>query len=512
MPRVPMSRVQYASSGCPRGGRVSSAFPHRDHRTYSAYTVPQHAFQYLDTNFCSTSRCFYRPFTGVWWAYHQLHSPPARTGRGISFRAHLLIRTRGDSAHEGDQWAQGYSCRAQAIYSELQFFRTAGEVFAREDGLHYPQLVAGHRNPTSSSIADEPDEAPIFAPFAGTEGYNPVAYIPYIAAAAIGRLFKLDFPDMLFLMRWFGLVTFTAIAAYSIAVIPALKWAFVLIALLPVSLYNRSVLSADGAALSTALVITALCLRAAGGTAAGRVWERSLWMTLCALSKQPQIVFLLLELMVYRVKELPRQWLRVASVVLPSVILSPMWVFAVSAEIAAWRLQEEGHHPPEHFDPLWKLLYMWEHPYHFPLAAWRALSGWGDRLWQELIGIVGWQDILLPTWTYVALTVLLFLVPFQKLQVSGATRARVAVITGLVVLSYVILVYLIFFLTYTPLDVDHVRGVQGRYFVVVLPVAAIFVATVVNRELPSAISSAIAITGSMIAGIATVEALFQAHW
>ena len=209
------------------------------------------------------------------------------------------------------------------LYSELQFFRTAGEVFAREDGLHYPQLVAGYRNPTSSSIADEPDEAPIFAPFAGTEGYNPVAYIPYIAAAAIGRLFKLDFPDMLFLMRWFGLVTFTAIAAYSIAVTPALKWAFVLIALLPVSLYNRSVLSADGAALSTALVITALCLRAAGGTTAGRVWERSLWMTLCALSKQPQIVFLLLELMVYRVKELPRQWLRVASVVLPSVILSP---------------------------------------------------------------------------------------------------------------------------------------------------------------------------------------------
>jgi uncharacterized membrane protein len=235
-------------------------------------------------------------------------------------------------------------------------------------------------------------------------------------------------------------------------------------------------------------------------------------MTLCALSKQPQIVFVLLELMVYRLREWPRQWLRVTSVVLPSIILSPLWVFAVSAEIAAWRLQEEGHHPPEHFDPLWKLLYMWEHPYHFPLAAWRALSGWGDRLWQELIGIVGWQDILLPTWTYVALTVLLFLVPFRKLQVSGATRARVAVITGLVVLSYVILVYLIFFLTYTPLDVDHVRGVQGRYFVVVLPVAAIFVATVVNRELPSAMPAAIAITGSMIAGIATVEALFQAHW
>jgi len=439
-------------------------------------------------------------------------TPPLRGPDEISHFVRIYSYARGEILPTKEVNGRKGILVEPRLYSELQFFRTAGEVFAREDGLHYPQLVAGHRNPTSSSIANEPDEAPIFAPFAGTEGYNPVAYIPYIAAAAIGRLFKLHFSDMLLFMRWFGLVTFTAIAAYSIALIPALKWAFVLIALLPVSLYNRSVLSADGAALSTALTVTALCLRAAGGTTAGRVWERSLWMTLCALSKQPQIVFLLLELMVYRVKELPRQWLRVASVVLPSVILSPMWVFAVSAEIAAWRLQEEGHHPPEHFDPLWKLLYMWDHPYHFPLAAWRALSGWGDRLWQELIGIVGWQDILLPTWTYVALTVLLFLVPFQKLQVSGATRARVAVITGLVVLSYVILVYLIFFLTYTPLDVDHVRGVQGRYFVVVLPVAAIFVATVVNRELPSAMPAAIAITGSMIAGIATVEALFRAHW
>ena len=135
-----------------------------------------------------------------------------------------------------------------------------------------------------------------------------------------------------------------------------------------------------------------------------------------------------------------------------------------------------------------------------------------DRLWQELVvGIVGWQDILLPTWTYLVLTALLFLVPLQKLQVSGATRARVAVISGLVVLSYVMLMYLIFYLTYTPLDVDHVRGVQGRYFVIVLPVAAIFVATIMNRELPSTFPSAIAITGSVIAGVATVESLFRTH-
>jgi uncharacterized membrane protein len=322
----------------------------------------------------------------------------------------------------------------------------------------------------------------------------------------------LDFTDLLLLMRPFGLAAFTAVVAYAIRVSPVLKWAFVLIAMLPASLYNRSVLSADGAALSSAMVITALCLSGVYNLHVGRVWERSLWMTLCALSKQPQIVFVLLELMVTRLKELPRRWRSVLIVILPCLVLSPIWVIAVSADVAAWRLQGDGPHPPEHFDPLWKLLHMWEHPSRFPLAVWTTLTVWGDRLWPEVIGILGWQDIWLQAWIYFVLTIALILVPIQRLQLDGGTRARVMVTTGLAVLGYVVFVYLIFFLTYTPLNVDHVRGVQGRYFVIALPAAAVCVAAIIDRALPRGMPAAIAIGASVIAGAATVEALFQAHW
>ena len=110
------------------------------------------------------------------------------------------------------------------------------------------------------------------------------------------------------------------------------------------------------------------------------------------------------------------------------------------------------------------------------------------------------------------LTVLLLLIPLQRLPLDGATRVRVMVITGVAVLSYVVMVYLIFFLTYTPIATPHVLGVQGRYFVIALPAAAIFLASVINVELPRGAPAAIAIAGSLIAGIATVEALFRAHW
>jgi uncharacterized membrane protein len=235
-------------------------------------------------------------------------------------------------------------------------------------------------------------------------------------------------------------------------------------------------------------------------------------MTLCALSKQPQIVFVLLELMVCRMTELRRRWGSLALVVVPSCILSPLWVVAVSADIAAWRLLEAETHPREDFDPLWKFAYMWEHPLHFPLAAWTALTVWGDKLWPELIGILGWQDILLQPWIYFVLTVILLLVSLQKLNLDGAGRARVAVITGLTVLGYVVTVYLIFFLTYTPLNIDHVRGVQGRYFVIALPMAAIFLASLTNIDLPRGVLATTAITGSLLSGMTSFKALLGAHW
>jgi hypothetical protein len=439
-------------------------------------------------------------------------NPPLRGPDEISHFLRIYSYTRGELLAVTEINGRKGIFVEPVLYERLHFFKDSGERFFRyrDAGFRYGQVMAEYHN-IIGARDDEAAQTPVFAPFAGTEGYSPVAYAPYILAAAIGRLLSLDLPELLFLMRFLGLVVFTAVTAYAIAVTPALPWAFVLIAMLPVSLYNRVVLSADGAALSYALVITALCFRAALNPSGGRVWERSLWMTACVLAKQPQIVFVLLELMSGRLRELLGRGKSIAIVVLPGVILSPLWVIGVSADVAAWRVREGHDYPVEQFDPLWKLAYMWEHPFHFPLATWTALRAWGAPLWPELIGILGWQDIVLRPWTYIVLTALLLLVPLQKLPLGG-TRARAAIVTGFAVLSYFVLVYLIFFLTYTPVASPHVLGVQGRYFVIALPIAAIFMASLINLELLRGVPALVAITGSMIAGVTSVDAVLKAHW
>jgi uncharacterized membrane protein len=271
--------------------------------------------------------------------------PPLRGPDEIAHFLRIYSYTRGGFLPSAEVDGRKGIFVERELHTQLSFFKDAGERFFRnrEQGLRYGEIMKEYPHP--GPTFDEEEPATKFMAFAGTEGYHPVAYAPYILAAAIGNLLKLDFPNMLLLMRLLGLITFAVVAAYAIQLTPTLKWAFVLIAMLPVSIYNRSVLSADGAALAYGLVVTALSFSAVQRH--GRVWERSLWMTLCALSKQPQIVFVVLELMVGRMTKLRRRWSSLALIVVPSFILSPLWVLAVSADIAVWRLAQAETYPRE---------------------------------------------------------------------------------------------------------------------------------------------------------------------
>jgi hypothetical protein len=51
-----------------------------------------------------------------------------------------------------------------------------------------------------------------------------------------------------------------------------------------------------------------------------------------------------------------------------------------------------------------------------------------------------------------------------------------------------------------------------RYFVIALPMAAIFLASMVNIDLPRRVLATTAITGSLLSGITSFQALLAAHW
>src|SRR5436190_1777963 len=135
-----------------------------------------------------------------------LVTPPLRGPDEIAHFLRIYSYTRGELLPTAEVDGRKGIFVERELYSQLHFFRTAGESFARgrEQGVRYGQIMADYRDADATSVSYL-DQAVIFAPFAGTEGYNPVAYIPYIGAAAIGRVLGLDFPDLLLLMRLCGL-------------------------------------------------------------------------------------------------------------------------------------------------------------------------------------------------------------------------------------------------------------------------------------------------------------------
>ena len=392
------------------------------------------------------------------------------------------------------------------IHDDLAFFEEARQ---RERG-NYRAVMGDHAGWRADRPALDRGAVPVFVLYGGSEGYSPIPYLPHVVAAWAAKLAGLDFLPTLYLMRFSGLLAATAVTAYAISRTPHLRWAFLLIAMLPSSLYGRSVISADGAVLSCTLVVLALCLGAAAQRT-GRALPRSIWMTLCILTKPSQIAMVLLEAMVRPLRDLRRQWRAAALVVLPGLILTPLWVVSVGGEMAAWRLYEGTDVAPQEFNALWKLKFMLENPLHFPAALVTSLD-FSAELWRQMIGVLGWLDTRLQSWTYPIVSALLIVAGLERLPLDAATRVRVAAVAGITALAYCLLVFLIFYLTSTPAEADRVRGVQGRYFVVALPLLAIVLAALLPRAPRRGWTTGAALSGAALSGLAVCEAILRTDW
>ena len=394
------------------------------------------------------------------------------------------------------------------IDREVKFFEDKRYAH-RTPGFSYWDVFAAHAHAAPLS-ADE--DMPVFVLYGGAEGYSPIPYVPYVAAIAIGRAAHLDFLTTLYLMRVFGLVAVTAVATIAIGTVPRLKWAFFLIALLPSALYGRVVVSADGPSLAFAMMAVALMARGVLAPAADRPWQQSLWLAIGALTKPPQLALVLLGAMKQPFGAWPRRWKAAAAVALPSVILTGLWTIASSADVAAYRLTDFMDVPPEQFDPIWKLQFMLHDPLLFPRLLVHSFTDYGVAMWQQLIGVLGWLDAPLASWTYPVLTALMLASFFGPLETDRTTGRRIAFACALAVAGYCFAVFFIFFLVWTTLDATQIDGVQGRYFVPALPAGALGTAALVRRGISQTLRAAIAITAAALSCVAAFQAVLRVDW
>lgn len=390
------------------------------------------------------------------------------------------------------------------LYAGFDFFESV-RVKEKEAGFSYRSVFEDYLAKPAAPTAPSPS----FVLYAGSEGYSPIAYLPQAAAALLARALDLTFLPTFYLMRFAGLVVLTGVMACAIAIVPGFRWAFVAIAMLPAAFYGRSVINADGSALAAAMMVTALWLRGAIGPQRPAPGWQSLWMVLNALTKAPNVTFVLLELSLLK----RRGWWRLTFVVLPAVAAAAAWTLSSGADTAAWRMVEITGRAPDAFDPSAKLGHMIEHPLRFPLAVLGALDAKGaDDLWRQTIGVLGLFDTVLLGWVYPVISVLVLASFFTPLPLAASDRLQIAASAAVTTIAYIAVVYLISYLVFTPSDANRVWGVQGRYFIPVLPLIAIALGSLSDRGLGDRATAALAIASSVVSGCASVEAILRTDW
>lgn len=336
-----------------------------------------------------------------------------------------------------------------------------------------------------------------------------MAYLPYAAAALVAEAAGLEFLGHLYLMRIAGLVVSALITAYAIMLTPRLKWMFFCTAMLPTALYQRAVINVDGALLATTLLVVALCLRSIGAPVSG-TWQCSFWTTVTSLTKPSQVVFVLLEAMRLPYKDWKTYWPFSFLVVAPGIILALAWTLAAPPDVGAWHIAEAGVLQAKEFDPVWKLQFLLHHPLNFMRAAFASLDYSGE-LYQQAIGVFGWLDIKMHSWAYPLISILLALTFLDKIDLDQGSRLRVGLVSGATILAYYLLVCVLFFLTFTPSDADRIYGIQGRYFIVLIPLLALITSAIVNCRTYQ-IGKTAALTSAIISAAAMLDAVWRAHW
>ncbi|MFK7785076.1 MAG: DUF2142 domain-containing protein [Crocinitomicaceae bacterium] len=113
------------------------------------------------------------------------------------------------------------------------------------DSMRGQQETITSRNEINRAIHDEVDNTIEFVDFPSVAVYTPISYLPQAVGIRLARLFSGSPIIAVYAGRLVALLSWMLILFFAIKTTPILKWMFVVLALLPMSLYISASLSSD---------------------------------------------------------------------------------------------------------------------------------------------------------------------------------------------------------------------------------------------------------------------------
>jgi len=310
-----------------------------------------------------------------------------------------------------------------------------------------------------------------------TAAYFPITYLPATAALAIGLAAQAS-PFICFLLaRLFMLGAFLLLGSLALWFAAFGETVLLTILLLPMTIFLAGSVSQDAVVIAITCLVCALLSRNSRGS-----WVAALLLFLPALLSSPSYIPLLAIFLL----PLSRAgfWVKLRDLALACLPLL-LWAGLVAAYVAVPYPVALYHPGPlyqgdasvwlNHAAPAVNFHILLAHPTRLFTLPWHTEQIWFSGLMQEMVGVLGLVCIGLPfgyyyLWGAAAAAAMLGLLFCPRpAAVPHPTALSNFLITIVAIAVTYWLIMMVFYVNFTDAGEDSITGLQGRYFLPLLP-------------------------------------------
>jgi uncharacterized membrane protein len=316
----------------------------------------------------------------------------------------------------------------------------------------------------------------VFVDFRNTAIYTPAAYLPHVPALLAGRAAGLGPAGLLYVARLAGLAAALLLVFLAIRVTPVAKHVLLLLALMPMSVRQMSMVTADSVTNGASLLLLAMCLRlslAPASPARSPVAPLALSTLVVSLSKVAYLPLALLYFLVPPAKLGGRRRYTLVFLVIGGLSIAAVaaWVWLTRDLYVAQSIAPTA-------DPGRQAALILTHPLRYARLLLADLHHNGVTYVRHCLGYAGPVPHNL-AWPHLAFVTLVALVDGRR-DAALDLRAK-----GLVLAVFLCTYVSINTLTYAGVNAvgsGKIEFVQGRYY---LPIAPLPFLLLSNRRLPA---------------------------
>ena len=300
----------------------------------------------------------------------------------------------------------------------------------------------------------------------------PLGYLASALGIALGRLFHLGGVPVFYLGRMFNMAQYIVLACFAMRRIPFGKAALFIISMFPMTLHLCASYSYDCMIIGVSMLFVAEVVRMICGDSVrrGQLILCAVYCFVLAPSKLVYTPLLFLVLLIPGAK--------LKGVFRRPALLKVIWIAAGIAglligqlgSLASYVDEDAGSYIAWAGEPGYSLNWVLHNIAKTVLIFLNTLIGQTDYYFNTMLGgQLGWLQLHIPGYFYLLFALLFVLACLKKRQETDRLGFASKCWVLLLVLGSCALVLASMFLSWTPMSSDSILGVQGRYFLPLLP-------------------------------------------